>query len=138
MNNDHFVHFLLFTRRDWLCSSTRLRFYYLACLNFNAELFLFVIFSTFFFVLIQLFFIYRLSSRSLRNHYLTLSLFNVSYIFVHKTTFRSWFAASCWVNLNIFFHFEWWRLKSFNKICFFSFINLLFIIFKIIKTFLNV
>jgi hypothetical protein len=76
MNSDHFVHFLLFTRRDWLCSLIKLRFYYLTCLNFSAELFLFVIFSTFSFVLVQLFFIYRLSLRLLRNHYLTLSLFN--------------------------------------------------------------
>jgi hypothetical protein len=51
MNSDHFVHFLLFTRRDWLCSSIRFRFYYLACLNFSAELFLFVIF---FYVLFRL------------------------------------------------------------------------------------
>jgi hypothetical protein len=75
MNNDHFVHFLLFTRRDWLCSSIRFRFYYLACLNFSVELFLFVIFSTFSFVFVQFFFIYRLSLWSLRNHYLTLSFF---------------------------------------------------------------
>jgi hypothetical protein len=75
VNSDHFVHFSFFTRRDWLCSSTRLRFYCLACLNFSVELFLFVIFSTFSFVFVQLFFIYRLSSRSLRNHYLTLFLF---------------------------------------------------------------
>ncbi len=72
MNSDHYVHFLLFTRRDWLCSSTRLLIYHLACLRFSAELFFFVIFSTSSFVLVQLFFIYRFSSRSLRNHYLTL------------------------------------------------------------------
>ncbi len=77
MNNDYFVHFFLFTRRDWLCSSIRLRFYYLTCLKFSVELFLFVIFSTFSFVLVQLFFICRLSLWSLRNHYLTLSLFSV-------------------------------------------------------------
>jgi hypothetical protein len=75
MNNDHFVHFLLFTRRDWLCSSIRFRFYYLTWLSFNAELFLFVIFFTFFFAFVQLFFIYWLSLRSLKNHYLTLFLF---------------------------------------------------------------
>jgi hypothetical protein len=75
VNSDYFVHFLLSTRRDWLCSSIKLRFYYLTCLNFSAELFLFVIFFTFSFVLVQLFFIYWLSSRSLRNHYLTLLLF---------------------------------------------------------------
>ncbi len=75
MNNDCFVSHTLSTRRDWLCSSFRFRFYHLACLKFNVELFLFVIFSTFFFVFVQLFFIYRLSSRSLRNHYLTLFFF---------------------------------------------------------------
>jgi hypothetical protein len=73
--NDRLVLYSLSTRRDWSCSSFRLRFYHLACLRFSVELFLFVIFSTFFFVLVQLFFIYRLSSRSLRNHYFTLSLF---------------------------------------------------------------
>ncbi len=77
MNSDHFVHFLLFTRRDWFCSSIRHRFYHLACLRFSAELFLFVIFFTFSFVLVQLSFIYRLSLWSLRNHYLTLPLFNI-------------------------------------------------------------
>jgi hypothetical protein len=65
----------LSTRRDWLCSSFRFRFYHLACLRFSVELFLFVIFFTFSFVFVQLFFIYRLSFQSLRNHYLTLSLF---------------------------------------------------------------
>ncbi len=55
--------------------SSVLLFVYSACLKFNAELFLFVIFSTFSFVLVQLSFIYRLSFRSLRNHYLTLLLF---------------------------------------------------------------
>jgi hypothetical protein len=77
VNNDHFVHFLLSTTRDWLCSSIRFRLYYLACLNFSAELFVFVIFFTFSFVFVQLSFICRLSSRSLRNHYLTLLLFNM-------------------------------------------------------------
>ncbi len=37
-----------------------------------------MIFSTFSFAFVQLFFIYRLSSRSLRNHYLTLPLFNTN------------------------------------------------------------
>jgi hypothetical protein len=73
--NDRLVLYSLSTRRDWLCSSSRLRFYHLACLRFSAELFLFVIFSTFSFVLVQLFLIYRLSFRSLRNHHLTLPLF---------------------------------------------------------------
>jgi hypothetical protein len=76
--NDRFVLYTLSTRRDWLCSSFRLRFYHLACLRFSAELFLFVIFSTFSFALVQLSFIYRLSPRSLRNHYLTLLLFSIS------------------------------------------------------------
>jgi hypothetical protein len=67
--------FSLFTRRNWLCSSNRLLFYHLTCLRFSVELFLFVIFFTFFFVFVQLFFIYRLSFRSLRNHYLTLFFF---------------------------------------------------------------
>ncbi len=75
MISDRLVLYSLFTRRDWLCSSFKLRFYHLACLRFNAELFLFVIFSTFSFVFVQLFFIYRLSLRSLRNHHLTLSFF---------------------------------------------------------------
>jgi hypothetical protein len=75
VNNDHFVHFFLFTRRDWLCSLIKFRFYHLDCLKFSAELFLFVIFFTFSFVFVQLFFIYRLSFRSLRNHYFTLFLF---------------------------------------------------------------
>jgi hypothetical protein len=73
--NDRLVLYLLSTRRDWLCSSFRLRFYHLAYLKFSAELFFFVIFSTFSFVFVQLFFIYRLSLRSLRNHHLTLFFF---------------------------------------------------------------
>jgi hypothetical protein len=74
LNNEQWLFrvFYLFTRWDWLRSSTRLRFYHLTCLRFNAEMFLFVIFSTFSFVFVQLFFIYRSSFRSLRNHYLTL------------------------------------------------------------------
>ncbi len=78
VNDDRFVSYTLFTRWDWLCSSFRLQFYHLACSKFSVELFLFVIFSTFFFVLVQLFFIYQLSSRSLRNHHLTLSFFNIN------------------------------------------------------------
>jgi hypothetical protein len=50
-------------------------FVHSAYLKFSAELFLFVIFSTFSFVFVQLSFIYRLFLRSLRIHYLTLSLF---------------------------------------------------------------
>ncbi len=67
----------LSTRRDWLCSSSRLRFYHLACLGSSAGLFLFVVFPTFPFAPVQLFLIYRLSPRSLRNHYLTLPLFSI-------------------------------------------------------------
>jgi hypothetical protein len=67
--------FYLSTRWDWLRSLIRFRFYHSICLRFSAEFFFFVIFSTFFFVLVHLFFIYRQSFRSLRNHYLTLSLF---------------------------------------------------------------
>jgi hypothetical protein len=67
--------FFLSTRWDKLRSLIRFRFYHSTCLKFNVELFLFVIFSTFFFVFVQLFFNYRLSSRSLPNHYLTLSFF---------------------------------------------------------------
>jgi hypothetical protein len=74
-NRDRFVSYILSTRRDWLCSSSRLQFYHLACLRFSAELILFVIFFTFSFIFVQLFLIYRLSSRSLRNHHLTLFLF---------------------------------------------------------------
>jgi hypothetical protein len=77
VNSDHFVHFPLPTRRDWLCSSTRLRFYYLACLGSSAGLFLFVVFPTSPFAPVQLSLTYRLSPRSLRNHYLTLPLFSV-------------------------------------------------------------
>ncbi len=75
MNSDHFVHFLFFTKRDWFYSSIKLRFYDLTCLNFSAELIFFVIFFTFFFAFAQLFFIYRLSFRLLRNHYFILSFF---------------------------------------------------------------
>jgi hypothetical protein len=50
-------------------------FVHSACLRFSAELFLFVIFSTFSFAFVQISFIYRLSLWSLRNHYLTLLLF---------------------------------------------------------------
>jgi hypothetical protein len=75
VKNDHFVSFVLSTRRDWLCLSSRFRFYYLTCLKFSVELFLFVISFTFSFVFVQLFFIYRLFSRSLRNHYFTLFFF---------------------------------------------------------------
>jgi hypothetical protein len=63
---------------------------------------------------------------------------NVSCIRVCKTTSMSWFVASCWIDLKISFHIEWWRLKSFNEMCFFSFISLLFIVFKAINTILNV
>jgi hypothetical protein len=63
---------------------------------------------------------------------------NVNCIRVYKTIFMNWFVASCWVDLNNFFLIEWWRLKSFNKIWFSSFINLLFIVFKTAKTILNV
>ncbi len=91
MINDRLVFYFLFTRRDWSCSSFRLRFYHLACLKFSAELFLFVIFFTFSFVFVQLFFIYRLSSRSLRNHYLTLSLFNIIFrLFITTFTLSHW------------------------------------------------
>jgi hypothetical protein len=77
LNNEQwsFRVFYLSTRWDWLRSSTRLRFYHLTCLKFSVELFFFVIFFTFSFVFVQLFFIYRSSFRSLRNHYFTLFLF---------------------------------------------------------------
>jgi hypothetical protein len=78
MKNDYFVFFVFFTRRDWLCLLFRFRFYHLTYLKFSAELFFFVIFSTSSFVLVQLFFIYRLSFRSLRIHYFTLLLFNTT------------------------------------------------------------
>jgi hypothetical protein len=93
-NKNRFIFYILSTRRDWLCSSFRLRFYHLTCLKFNAELFLFVIFSTFFFVFVQLFFIYRLSSRSLRNHYLTLFLFNTTVDFAFALTSISLLAVA--------------------------------------------
>jgi uncharacterized membrane protein (UPF0182 family) len=77
LNNEQwsFRVFYLFTRWDWFRSSIRFRSYFSTCLRFSVELFLFVIFFTFFFVFVQLYFIYRSSFRSLRNHYLTLSLF---------------------------------------------------------------
>jgi hypothetical protein len=80
MNCDRFVFYILSTKRDWLCSLFRFQFCHLAYLRFSAELFLFVIFSTFSFVFVQLFLFYRLSSRSLRYHYLTLFLFNIRLI----------------------------------------------------------
>ncbi len=95
VNSDRFVSYTLSTKRDWLCSSFRLQFYHLACLKFNAELFLFVIFSTFFYVLVQLFFIYRLSFRSLRNHHLTLFFF----IDDHDAMIVKWSSTrkkNCW------------------------------------------
>ncbi len=55
--------------------SSVLLFVYSTCLRFSVELFLFVIFFTFSFVFVQLFFIYRLLFRSLRNHYFTLFFF---------------------------------------------------------------
>ncbi len=78
INNEQwsFRVFQFFTRWDWFRSSIKLHFYHSSCLKFNAELFLFVIFSTFSFVLVQLSFIYRQSLRSLRNHFFTLLLFN--------------------------------------------------------------
>jgi hypothetical protein len=64
---------------------------------------------------------------------------NVNCIRVCKTTFMSWLVASCWVDFNIFFFTlndeDWNRL---TKCVFFSFINLLFIVFKTIKIILNV
>jgi hypothetical protein len=91
--------FSFFTRRDWLWWSIRFRFYYLTCLNFNVELFLFVIFSTFSFVLVQLFFIYWLSLRSLRNHYLTLLLFSM---FFWIRTFNKLFYKNELLNMNLY------------------------------------
>ncbi len=75
--------------------SSVLFFVYSACLRFSAELFLFVIFSTFSFALVQLSFIYRLSSRSLRNHYLTLSLFSMLSAILKS----QWFFNSCWISI---------------------------------------
>jgi hypothetical protein len=49
MNNDRFVSYTLFTKRDWFCSSFRFRFYHLTCLKFNVKLFFCVIFLRFFF-----------------------------------------------------------------------------------------
>jgi hypothetical protein len=85
--------FYLSARWDWLRSSIKFRFYHLTCLKINVKLFLFVIFSTFSFVFVQLFFIYRLSLRLLRNHNLTLSFFlddsKYSNIFLRRTSFYS-------------------------------------------------
>jgi hypothetical protein len=80
MNCDHFVSSIFL--RDEIDFAHRLDFVSFIWLVWDSALnhFLFVISSTSFFVLVQLFFIYRLSSRSLRNHYLTLSLFNMTSI----------------------------------------------------------
>jgi hypothetical protein len=75
MKCGRFVSSSYFTRWDWLLSLSRLRFYLLTCLRFSVESVSLWFFSTFSFAFVQLFFIFRLSSRSLRNHYLTLSLF---------------------------------------------------------------
>ncbi len=105
INNEQWLFrvFHLFTRWDWLRSLTRLRFYHLTCLRFSAELFLFVIFSTFSFVLVQLFFIHRSSSRSSRNHYLTLLLFS-NYSKSFSDRFRFWDSADqddFWFNFRV-------------------------------------
>jgi hypothetical protein len=75
MKCNRFVLFNYFTRWDWLFSLFRFRFYHLTCLKLNVESFSLWFFFTSSFVFAQLFFIYRLSSRSLRNHYLTLLFF---------------------------------------------------------------
>jgi hypothetical protein len=77
MKFDRFVSSIYSTRWDWLLSLFRLLFYHLTCLRLSVESFFFVIFSTSSFASVQLFLIHRLSPRSSRNHYLTLSLFNM-------------------------------------------------------------
>ncbi len=122
MISDRLVLYSLFTRRDWSCSLFRLRFYYLACLKFNAELFLFVIFSTFSFVLVQLSFIYRLSSWSLRNHHFTLLLFSICKKF--KAIRDKYFDLlnllsilnRSWMNIIINLVIELFESKKFNAI----------------------
>jgi hypothetical protein len=86
MNNDYFVSFIFL--RDEINFAHRLDFVSFIWLVWNSasDHFLFVISFTFSFVFVQLFFIYRLSSRSLRNHYLTLSLF----IDDHDTMIVKW------------------------------------------------
>jgi hypothetical protein len=59
---------------------------------------------------------------------------NVSCMHVCRTTFMSWFVASCWVDLKISSHIEWCKLKSFKRMCYFSSFSLLLIVFMTIKT----
>jgi hypothetical protein len=86
-------------------------FIHSVCLRFSAELFLFVIFSTFSFVLVQLFFIYRLFFRSLRIHYLTLSLFNITnYVWWFKMMMQNVRKMIIYMSINnnlfiLYFHF---------------------------------
>jgi hypothetical protein len=75
MKYDRFVFSIYSTKWDRFLSLSRLRFYYLTCLRLSVESFSLWFFFTFSFVFAQLSFTHRLSSRSLRNHYLTLSLF---------------------------------------------------------------
>jgi hypothetical protein len=76
MNSDHFVSSI--SLRDEIDFVHCLDFVSIIWLVWDSasNCFLFVTSFTFSFVFVQLLFIYRLSSRSLRNHYLTLSLFN--------------------------------------------------------------
>jgi hypothetical protein len=53
---------------------------------------------------------------------------SVNCIRVCRTTSMSWFAASCWVDLEIFFHIEWCRLKFFKRMCFSSSFSLSLIV----------
>jgi hypothetical protein len=74
MKCDRFVSSICFTRWDWFLSLSKFLFYHLICLKLSVESFFLWFSLRLSFVFVQLSFIYRLSSRSLRNHYLTLPL----------------------------------------------------------------
>jgi hypothetical protein len=51
------------------------------------------------------------------------------------TTFRSWFVASCWINLVASLHKKWCKLKFFNKMCFSSSLKQFLTVFMIVSAF---
>jgi hypothetical protein len=86
MNSDHFVFFI--SLRDEIDFVHHLNFVFIIWFIWDSasNYFLFVISFTFSFVFVQLFFIYQLSFRSLRNHYFRLFLF----IDDHDTMIVKW------------------------------------------------
>ncbi len=116
---------ILFILQNLISFSFVLFFVHSACLRFSAELFLFVIFSTFSFALVQLSFIYRLSSRSLRNHYFTLLLFSkreeklqrsdeLTKTSTSQMQWRSQNLATLWSNLLTLISLSWKSLNESN------------------------